>query len=155
MELFEISVPVGIFDNTSAVWHWALVYLQRGAGVAVGSSEARVTEAVLVQTVSMTSTVVFTSRSDVEVLHCPLCIWMPLIKAEAHGSVNDTRISITHLKIIENSLPYMCTCKIDFSKQKWRLDAFDFVSEIWPWSTKAVTRVHFWKLRFMHHLKAE
>ncbi len=26
---------------------------------------------------------------------------------------------------------------------------------MWPWSTKPVIRVHFSKLRFMHHLKAE
>ncbi len=117
MDVFKFQYQSLYFwqHYTSAVWHWALVYLQRGADVAVGSSEARVTEAVLVQTVSVTSTVVFTSRSDVEVLHRPLCIWMPLIEAEAHRSVNDTGISITHLKIIESSLPYMC--KKDYSKQ--------------------------------------
>lgn len=60
--------------HTSAVSRWVLDYLQRGAGVAVGPSEARVTQAVLVQTVSVTSTLVFTSRSDVEVLHRPLSI---------------------------------------------------------------------------------
>ncbi len=30
-----------------------------------------------------------------------------------------------------------------------------FSYHMWPWSTKPVIRVHFWKLRFMHHLEAE
>lgn len=52
----------------------ALLYLQRAAGVAARPREPRVAQAVLVQTVSMTSTVVLTGWTDVEVLHRPLRI---------------------------------------------------------------------------------
>lgn len=70
----------------------ALLYLQRAAGVAARPREPGVTQAVLVQTVSVTSTVVLTGWTDVEVLHRPLRIRMPLIEAEPHRSVDDSRI---------------------------------------------------------------
>lgn len=70
----------------------APLYLQRAAGVAARPREPGVTQAVLVQTVPVTSTVVLTGWTDVEVLHRPLRVRVPLIEAEPHRSVDDSRI---------------------------------------------------------------
>lgn len=80
-----------------------LFYLRRCAGIAVWSSEPWVTQALLVQTVSVTSTVVFTSRTNVKILHSPMHICMLLIEAEPNRTVDNMKKTPSFIPPFNNS----------------------------------------------------
>lgn len=65
-------------------------HLKSSAGIAVGSSESRVTEAALIQTVPMPPTMAVTGWPNVEVLHSPLDIRVLLVKPEPHSPKTQT-----------------------------------------------------------------
>lgn len=63
------------------------LYLQNWISITILSSKSWITEAVLIYTVAMTSTMVHTCRSNVNVTYCPLCVCMFLVEPEPNSSV--------------------------------------------------------------------
>ena len=60
------------------------IYLKSCTGVAVCSCESGIADTALLQTVSMSPTVVFTRWSNVKILHAPLKVRVLLVKPEPH-----------------------------------------------------------------------
>ncbi len=83
-----------------------------------------------------------------------LCVHLDLFMSDSHCSQH---ASLSGLSCNRNS-GYLLKSWTDiiFWSTNTRTIKMRFTqSDMWPWTTKPVLRVHFIKLRFMHHLKAE